>query len=77
MTVAGGGAGSGFDTAAPGQGLGREGDGSSGGFESEQGDPVKVEVDTEGLGLEGLGPRSALRPASLARMPESGGLREG
>ena len=77
VAVAGGGAEGGFGTAAPGEGLGWQGDGAGGGFKSEEGNAVKVEMKAKGFGLEGLGPRGSLRPVALAGVPEAGGLRDG
>jgi len=77
VAVAGGGAEGRSSIAAPSQSLGRQGDGAGGGFKSEEGNTVKVEMKAEGLGLDGLGPRGSLRPSALAGVPEASGMRDG
>jgi hypothetical protein len=77
VTVAGGGAEGGFGIAAPSQSLGRQGEGGGACFEGEEGNTVKVEMEAEGFGLEGLRPRGSLWPAALAGVPEASGLRDG
>jgi hypothetical protein len=51
VTVSGGGAECGFGIAAPGEGLGWQGDGAGGGFKSDDGNAVKVEMKAKGFGL--------------------------